>query len=241
MPIRFRGAFRFRKFSRYSRGRMLRSLRSRRTYNGRRRFRRMMRRSRGKPELKFIQQEYNPQTSPNPASTLVANSKWIGALTPSTINVGSSVSARIGNEIKFMRNQFRLDLVTLGTGSAAGINGYVRILVVSPRIAYTQFENHINLMVYNEPMDYNVATVHHDRYYVMGYDSWVPAGADRVPTPVPTVRHTKFVTSFPRKVKFAQGSSTVDVNTDTLYAVIFNNTAYNIRTLGFIKTTFIDT
>lgn len=217
-----RGIFRRRLGRRYSRKRVLG---------------RMMRRRRQRPELKYDQEPYNP----GPAATINANSRWKGQLTPSTMPQGTGMGERVGNYIKFLNNQFRLQMITLGTTGAAGINGLLRILIFSCRIAWAQAEAHIDLMEFNEPMDYNVATVHHDKYVTLGYDQWEPADdTAKVATATPTLKHWNFYTKFPRKVHFANGSNEIDINEDTLHIVIFNNSPFNVRTAGFRRTTYID-
>jgi len=198
---------------------------------------RMMARRRQKPELKYDQDIY----SPGAGGTINASSRWKGQLTPATMPQGTGMGERVGNYIKMLNNQFRVNMITLGTNGATGINGYLRILIFSCRVAWAQAEPHIDLMEFNEPMDYNVATVHHDKYIRLGYDQWEPADdTAKVATATPTLKHFQFYTKFPRKVHFANGSNTIDINTDTLHIAIFNNSPYNVRFAGFRRTTYID-
>lgn len=234
MPIsytfRMRG-FRRRRFMRLRRGR--RYTRAR-TYSNRRRLTRMMRRSRGRPELKFAIGQTNQQNLVSLGRTTIPTS-------PETLLQGTSVSTRVGASVKFIRNTINF-YARANPSNTSRVEGFVRFIMWTPRISYTQADLYMTALAPLEMIDYNVATIHKDMYLHFGKigQGTIGASTNVLQAPNWTEKTFRISNPFPRRVNFRNGNNDVDPNTDVMYLTLINAMDTNLTYDLGSRTTFID-
>lgn len=200
-------------------------------------FRRQRRLSR--PEIKWIDIDFaNTDIGKQTRASYV--------ITPTTIDVGAQTNQRIGKEVKFRKVVMKSEWSTnpSATGTVTRADQVFRIVFWTPRVAFDTAQAYMDQMDYEETPDWNIVTVHRDRYVGIGFDQWVwTKGSTDYSTPpvYPAIKHLNFNFKFPRSVKIgSDGNNLVDPNKDRMYMTVFNPNQCEIRWNAQVKTTYID-
>lgn len=205
-----------------------------------RRVGRMMRRRRARPELKYA-------TIDRTDVTLAANSRETRSVSPIAMVQGTAEGQRIGGSVKFFRItgglSMRSDVAQPAQPSRP--DGILRFLFWTPRIAQAEAQAYMDLVGFNEPVDYNVATVHKDTVVSIGYPEFQYTGVGLTGTvagsnPISSFKFWKFTFKFPRTVTFRPGDDDVDINKDVMYITVFNVNTFQVVYNFTFRTTYID-
>jgi hypothetical protein len=240
-----------RRYKRNYRSRRTGRKRSFRRYTRSTRSRQIIRRSLRRrpviPEVKFI--DLVQTTTPVPGVTT-----GTGALSPTQLNQGPGVSNRIGESIKcrklFVHYQIQGPLTNTVTNAQP--DGYVRIILWTPRIDYSNAASYINTLSFRDILDFNVLTIHKDIYLHLGcsYSATYASGSANttsVPTgsPIATLKHLTWTIPFPRNAKFPPAILTsvqnqFDIDKDVMYITHMNNFAFPINFSYTTRLTYVD-
>lgn len=183
-------------------------------------FRRFIRRNAIKPELKYYRQHFDFDSEFSNTSTTTNPGTYSAQLTPVNLPQGTGVGTRIGNQVNFIKFDFRMLLRAETFTNSAGtfFNGndnsfLVRCTIWSPRVTFTEAQNYMNGISSEENINFDMVTVHKDWMIRLGnnqYQSNFNSGG--TPTilagGVADSYFKKISLKFPRKVKFGVDGDT---------------------------------
>jgi len=184
-------------------------------------FRRFVRRTATKPELKWIIAAWGSGSIGTQQGAPATY--YTQAMTPITLNPGTGVGTRIGNQVNFIKVDARWVInddsnQTFPLKAPARNTFPVRIVVWTPRRPVLQASNHIEQLNIQSQIDFDQVTVLMDTIqyisptYIEESETNEPAGGPRLSALV-----IKRSFKFPRKVKFTTGNNDLDPEKDILY------------------------
>lgn len=184
-------------------------------------FRRYLRRSAKKPEIKYVNKVYN--------TNINANSTYLNNLV-NEITEGTGPSQRIGRYVKSRYLSINLNFMVNAVGSGSPVTR-LRICVLTPRCDQVQFEGHVTAVGSLGQFDPSLAGVMYDNiiYINNPADGW---------------RNNfklKRTFRFPRKIQFSGLDNAID-NRDFCYIAVYNPVASagQISIYGHARLTYCD-
>ena len=202
-------------------------------------FKRFIKRTALKPELKYVL-----TTSSN---TTAGGTPFTFALTPAVLGEGTGISARVGNQVSFIKFDTRLEFKNNSpttTGAAPVVqSGRIRVCVWTPRIDFTRSLAYMNSIDMNTHIDYNAVTLLKDFQTYLSPPYMAEATSNDIAGgPFPYARTIPFTQKFPRKVKFGGindgGISTLDEEKETCYLTFYSD--LNVAWLHNTKLWYFD-
>lgn len=212
--------FRKRRNFRRKYGRSKTRFRPSRIQKSRRIFKRFIRRTAIRPELKFVDAQ---QTIPN----IIPLTSRSFKLSPDAIETGVSRSQRTGAQVKFIKVDlnavFRNNSSTTSPAVAPSIqSANHRFIIWTPRVDITAAINYMNSITnYAVLFDYNIITIVRDITFALSPPYMSEATTNDIaggPRPYEIMK--KFKIPHPRKVKFFNQAGTIDEERYTLYCTI---------------------
>lgn len=174
-------------------------------------FRKFIRRSALRPELKY---------------NLFANQS--GAVVGTTLNLhtdqivqGTTIGTRIGQSLKFVKLDYMLDFYD--ATSSTGVNGAVRnsyglrYMIWSPRVDANTAIDYMNTVKFRDFIAYDAVTIYRDVRMVMHPKIFLNGGTAALNNHGNQVCFIRSSMKYPRKVHFAIGNSTLDEEKDRIY------------------------
>lgn len=178
-------------------------------------FRKFIRRRALKPELKYSDSTFSFDSyfyTGTPSST---PGTYSAQITPIALTQGPGVGGRIGNQLSFVKFDFRMVLHAEpfqnagGTFSApVGNTILVRTTIWSPRVVFSEAQAYMNNITNETNIDFNMITVHRDMNIMMAVDALSSVnysssvGVINGTGGFPDTCSRVFKVKFPRKVKF---------------------------------------
>lgn len=229
MVRRFRAIYRTRGSRRILRRRTYRTTRRARSN---RIYRRFIRRSAVKPELKWVVGTNNGEVAASTAGSVRGN--------PATLPIGTGVSQRIGNKIKTIRCDVNLTLInnsltTLPNAAPARQQAQTRYILWAPRTSYSTAVAYMNNLGIATHVDFSYVTVYRDSYLSLSPPYMAEATSNDIAGgPSPYMKTIRMKLKWPRSVTFTDDNGSDLVNTKyALYLTVVNSylaTAYSITT-----------
>lgn len=194
-----------------------RKYRTTRVQRSNRIFRKFIRRTAIRPELKFSDLNYE--------GTVNANSVQNIRVSMSNMETGTAHYQRIGNQVNFVKVDLRM-IVRNNSSTTSGsapveASFYHRIIIWSPRIDFNAASLAMTGMDFNDIIDHNAVTVYRDVMQIL-YPPYMQEDLTDA-TPAGNGRDKifrKFSIKFPRKVKFGLGLTGLDEEKNSLYMTI---------------------
>lgn len=184
-------------------------------------FRRFIRRTAPRPELKWSLNTFNSGSVGT--QTGATDTFYTQALSPLTLNPGTGVGTRIGNQLNFIKVDCRFfyqDNSNQTTPLTAPdyLSYPVRTIIWTPRRPYTEAAAHVQGLTDQQLIDYDQVTVHRDLTVYLSPTYINESGTNE---PAPGGRNSgivkNFKVKFPRKVKLTAANNDLDPQTDILY------------------------
>lgn len=188
-----------------------------------------------KPELKYVELQ-NSVTIPGTGFVT-------GNLNNSNVLQGADVDQRNGQQIFFNKITFHSTFVMTTFPASTLPDIAIRFILWTPRLDSTAALTYMSSLNDITPLDFNVVTIHMDRWIRLGQITTAAVGL-LVGALVPNVRpsHTTLnkTIKFPRRVKFLRGSTAINPDKDILYYTIVNRYTRPIVWDYHSRCTFID-